>query len=56
VREGRFPPIEVYRLHGHNYVSDGHHRVAAARAHGEQSTMAYVTDIFGDRFPGPHAM
>jgi hypothetical protein len=24
------PPIEVYRLHGHYYVSDGHHRVAAA--------------------------
>lgn len=41
------PPIEVYRLHGHYYVSDGHHRVAAARALGERSIAAYVTEIFG---------
>jgi ParB-like chromosome segregation protein Spo0J len=46
LREGReLPPIEVYRLHGHYYVSDGHHRVAAARALGEESIAAYVTEI-----------
>jgi hypothetical protein len=48
LREGReLPPIEVYRLHGHYYVSDGHHRVAAARALGEESIAAYVTEILG---------
>jgi ParB-like nuclease domain len=41
------PPIEVYRWHGHYYVSDGHHRVAASRALGEKSIAAYVTEIFG---------
>ena len=41
------PPIEVYRLHGHYYVADGHHRVAAARALGERCIAAYVTDIPG---------
>jgi ParB-like nuclease domain len=46
--EGRtLPPIEVYRLHGHFWVSDGHHRVAAARALGEESITAYVTEILG---------
>jgi hypothetical protein len=46
LREGReLPPIEVYRLNGRYYVSDGHHRVAAARALGETSIAAYVTDI-----------
>jgi ParB-like nuclease domain len=48
LREGRaLPPIEVYRLHGRYYVSDGHHRVAAARVLGEQSIAAYVTEIPG---------
>ena len=47
LREGKsLPPIEVYRLHGHYYVSDGHHRVAATRALGERSIAAYVTEIF----------
>jgi hypothetical protein len=46
LREGTaMPPIEVYRLHGHYYISDGHHRVAAARALGEKSIVAYVTEI-----------
>jgi ParB-like nuclease domain len=46
LRQGReLPPIEVYRLHGRYYVADGHHRVAAARALGEQSIPAYVTEI-----------
>jgi hypothetical protein len=44
--EGRtLPPIEVYRLHGRYYVSDGHHRIAATRALGERSIAAYVTEI-----------
>ena len=48
LREGHeLPPIEVYRLHGHYYVADGHHRVAAARALGETSIAAYVTDVSG---------
>src|SRR4029453_5133623 len=48
LREGKeLPPIEVYRLHGYYYVSDGHHRVAAARALGEKSIAAYVTEILG---------
>jgi hypothetical protein len=46
LREGKpLPPIEVYRLHGRYYVADGHHRVAAARALGETSIAAYVTEI-----------
>jgi hypothetical protein len=46
LRQGRaLPPIEVYRLHGHYYVSDGHHRVAAARALREESIAAHVTEI-----------
>ena len=48
LREGsELPPIEVYRLHGRYYVADGHHRVAAARALGETSIAAYVTEILG---------
>jgi hypothetical protein len=46
LRQGRtLPPIEVYRLHGRYYVADGHHRVAAARALGEQYIPAYVTEL-----------
>jgi hypothetical protein len=48
LREGEMlPPIDVYRLHGRYWVSDGHHRVAAARALGETTIAAYVTEIFG---------
>jgi hypothetical protein len=48
LRQGEtLPPIEVYRLHGYYYVFDGHHRVAAARALGEESIAAYVTEILG---------
>lgn len=42
------PPIEVFRQGGHYYVSDGHHRVAAARALGESTIPAHVTEIFRD--------
>jgi hypothetical protein len=46
LRQGEtVPPIEVYRLHGGYYVFDGHHRVAATRALGEKSILAYVTEI-----------
>ena len=41
------PPIEVYRLHGRYYVADGHHRIAVARALGEESIAAYVTEVRG---------
>jgi ParB-like chromosome segregation protein Spo0J len=44
---GTLPPIEVYRWHGRYYVADGHHRVAASQALGEQSIAAYVTEVFG---------
>lgn len=39
------PPIEAYRLHGHYFVVDGHHRVAVARALGETSITAHVTVV-----------
>jgi hypothetical protein len=46
LREGRsLPPIEVYRLQGSYYVDDGHHRIAATRALGEQTIAAFVTEI-----------
>ena len=48
LREGEaLPPIEAYRLQGRYWVADGHHRVAVARALGEESIAAYVTDIPG---------
>jgi ParB-like nuclease domain len=48
LRQGEtLPPIEVYRLHGRYYVADGHHRVAVARALGEESIAAYVTELPG---------
>jgi hypothetical protein len=41
------PPIEAYRVHGRYYVADGQHRVAVARALGEASIAAYVTELPG---------
>ena len=41
------PPIEVYRLRGRYYVADGQHRVAVARALGEEWIAAYVTELPG---------
>src|SRR5215471_17642713 len=35
------PPIEVYRLGGLHFVSDGHHRVSIAAATGQQTIDAY---------------
>jgi hypothetical protein len=39
------PAIEVYRLGDRYYVLDGHHRVAAARAMGQVSIDAVVTEM-----------
>jgi hypothetical protein len=41
------PPLELYRWGGHYYVSDGHHRVAAARAMGMDYLAGHVTDLVG---------
>jgi hypothetical protein len=39
------PPIEVYRVGHLHFVRDGHHRVSVARAHGQRSIDAYVTEV-----------
>ena len=44
-RGAAIPPIEVYRLGGLHFVSDGHHRVSIAAATGQQTIDAYVTEI-----------
>jgi hypothetical protein len=41
------PPIEVYEWRSRYYVGDGHHRVAAARALGQEFIDARVTDVTG---------
>ena len=46
VRSGRgMDPVELYRCDSDYYVLDGHHRIAVARAHGERSVWATVTDV-----------
>jgi hypothetical protein len=45
------PPIEVYRIGGLHFVSDGHHRVSIAGATGQQTIDAYVTEIFTAKPP-----
>jgi len=48
-----FPPIDVLRVGGVHFVRDGHHRVSVARALGDETINAYVTEILtrvgGDR-------
>ena len=44
-RGAAIPPIEVYRVDGLHFVSDGHHRVSIAAATGQQAIDAYVTEI-----------
>jgi hypothetical protein len=44
-RDGREPPIRVYRVNTLHFVEDGHHRVSVARAMGAASIDAYVTDV-----------
>jgi len=45
------PPIEVYRVGGLHFVSDGHHRVSIAAATGQQTIDAYVTEILTAKPP-----
>jgi hypothetical protein len=45
------PPIEVYRVGGRYFVSDGHHRVSIAAATGQRTIDAYVTEIFTTVMP-----
>jgi hypothetical protein len=46
VRSGRgMDPVELYRCGGSYYVLDGRHRIAVARALGQRSVWALVTEI-----------
>ena len=46
VRSGRgMDPVELYRCGGSYYVLDGRHRIAVARALGERSVCALVTEV-----------
>ncbi len=38
-------PVELYRCGGEYYVLDGHHRIAVARALGERSVWAVITEV-----------
>jgi hypothetical protein len=39
------PPIDVYRIGDLHFVSDGHHRVSVARAHGDTTIDARVRQV-----------
>lgn len=39
------PPIDVYRIGELHFVSDGHHRVSVARAHGDTHIDAHVREV-----------
>ncbi len=39
------PPVTLYRVAGHHFVQDGHHRVSASRAVGRESVDAFVTEV-----------
>jgi len=46
VRSGRgMDPVELYRCDGSYYVLDGRHRIAVARALGQRSVCALVTEV-----------
>jgi len=46
VRSGRgMDPVELYRCSGCYYVLDGRHRIAVARALGQRSVWALVTEV-----------
>jgi len=46
VRSGRgMDPVELYQCGGSYYVLDGHHRIAVARALGQRSVWALVTEV-----------
>lgn len=44
-RGDSMPPIEVYRVGGLHFVSDGHHRVSVSRHLGRDVIEAYVTEV-----------
>ena len=44
-RGAALPPIDVYRVGGLHFVKDGHHRVSVARAAGQTTIEAYVTEV-----------
>jgi hypothetical protein len=50
-RGAAIPPIDVYRVGGLHFVSDGHHRVSIAAATGQQTIDASVTEILITRPP-----
>jgi hypothetical protein len=39
------PPVSLYRIGELHFVRDGHHRVSVARALGERTIQAYVTEV-----------
>jgi hypothetical protein len=46
IRSGRgMDPVELYRCGGQYYVLDGRHRIAVARALGERSILANITEV-----------
>jgi hypothetical protein len=46
IRSGRgMDPVELYRCDGSYYVLDGRHRIAVARALGQRSVGAFVTEV-----------
>ena len=46
IRSGRgMDPVDLYRCAGKYYVLDGHHRIAVARALGENSILANITEV-----------
>jgi hypothetical protein len=44
-RGAAIPPIDVYRVGDLHFVKDGHHRVSVARASGQKTIEAYVTEV-----------
>jgi hypothetical protein len=46
IRSGRgMDPVDLYRCDGQCYVLDGRHRIAVARALGERSILANITEV-----------
>ncbi|HEX6526044.1 MAG TPA: hypothetical protein VF070_39435 [Streptosporangiaceae bacterium] len=50
-RGAAIPPIEVYRVGGLHFVSDGHHRVSIAATAGQRTIDADVTEILTAKPP-----
>jgi hypothetical protein len=44
-RGAPIPPIDVYRIGDLHFVKDGHHRVSVAKATGQKTIEAYVTEV-----------